>query len=80
MTKKIPRLDKRFGARYGATVRKRWNAVMVQKTRVYECPNCRHKRVKWVSVGVWRCRKCGFTFAGKAWEPGILVEHPDLVR
>lgn len=71
--KKVPRIDKRFKARYGATVRKRWNLVMLQKTGKYECPFCGHRRVKRVSVGIWRCRKCGFTFAGGAYTPLTIL-------
>ena len=71
MAKKIPNIAARFGARYGATLRKRWNLIMIKKKKKYECPQCKHVRVRWVSVGIWQCRKCGFTFAGGAWEPFI---------
>jgi large subunit ribosomal protein L37Ae len=33
------------------------------------CPQCGFPRVKRVSVGVWGCRKCGFTFTGGAYTP-----------
>ncbi len=69
MVKKTPNIAARFGARYGATLRKRWNLIMLKKKKKYECPRCKSVSVVWVSVGVWRCRKCGFTFAGGAWEP-----------
>ncbi len=67
--KKIPNIAARFGARYGASLRKRWNLIMMKKLAEYECPQCMHRKVEWVSVGIWRCRKCGYTFAGGAYEP-----------
>jgi large subunit ribosomal protein L37Ae len=73
--KKVPRLDKRFGPRYGATVRKRWNMVMLQKVQKYVCPQCGYKKVRWVAVGIWRCRKCGFTFAGGAYTPFTTLKE-----
>ena len=33
------------------------------------CPNCKKKSLKWVSVGLWECRNCGFKMAGAAFEP-----------
>lgn len=67
--KKMPNIAARFGPRYGSTLRKRWNLIMIKKTSLYECPQCMHKKLEWVSVGIWRCRKCGFTVAGGAYEP-----------
>lgn len=69
--KKVPNIAARFGARYGSTLRKRWNLIMLKKTALYECPRCLHKKLEWVSVGIWKCRKCGYTVAGGAYEPFI---------
>ena len=58
-----------LGSRYGATVRKRYIKVFTEMKKPHRCPRCGFLRVKRVSVGVWGCRKCGFTFAGGAYTP-----------
>lgn len=58
-----------LGARYGATVRKRYVKIVTEMKKKHKCPQCGLQRVKRVSVGVWRCGKCGFTFAGGAYTP-----------
>ncbi|MCD6431167.1 50S ribosomal protein L37ae [Candidatus Bathyarchaeota archaeon] len=58
-----------LGARYGATVRKRYVKIVTQMKKPHRCPRCGFPRVKRVSVGVWRCTKCGFTFTGGAYTP-----------
>lgn len=58
-----------LGARYGATVRKRYIKVVTELKKPHTCPQCGFQRVKRVSVGVWECRKCGFAFAGGAYTP-----------
>ncbi|MCS7124486.1 MAG: 50S ribosomal protein L37ae [Candidatus Bathyarchaeota archaeon] len=58
-----------LGARYGATVRKRYVKIVTEMKKKHKCPRCGLSRVKRVSVGVWKCRKCGYTFAGGAYTP-----------
>ena len=58
-----------LGPRYGATVRKRYIKVVTEMRKPHRCPQCGFLRVKRESVGVWRCRKCGFTFTGGAYTP-----------
>lgn len=58
-----------LGSRYGATVRKRYIKVVKEMKKTHRCPQCGLQRVKRISVGVWQCRKCGFTFTGGAYTP-----------
>lgn len=58
-----------FGARYGTSVRKRYLEIMKERKRLHECPQCHAKKVKRSSVGVWKCNKCEYTFAGGAYVP-----------
>lgn len=72
--KKLPRTKKvgptrGLGTRYGATVRKRYVKVVTELKKPHRCPECGFVRVKRESVGVWKCRKCGYTFAGGAYTP-----------
>jgi large subunit ribosomal protein L37Ae len=58
-----------LGPRYGSTVRKRYIKVMQEMRRPHKCPQCGFPRVRRESVGVWKCRKCGFTYTGGAYTP-----------
>ena len=58
-----------LGTRYGSTVRKRYIKVVTELKKPHRCPECGFVRVKRVSVGVWSCGKCGYTFAGGAYTP-----------
>jgi large subunit ribosomal protein L37Ae len=58
-----------FGPRYGSTVRKRYIRVIAGLKKPHRCPQCGLVRVKRESVGVWKCKKCGYTFAGGAYIP-----------
>ncbi|HMK94157.1 MAG TPA: 50S ribosomal protein L37ae [Candidatus Limnocylindrales bacterium] len=62
-----------LGTRYGATVRKRYVKVVTELKRPHKCPNCGFIRVHRESVGVWKCGKCGFTFAGGAYTPATKL-------
>ncbi len=59
----------RFGARYGTAPRKRRAEVEVKLRGTYPCPKCGTKKVRRVSVGVWRCYKCDYMFTGGAYVP-----------
>ena len=62
-----------LGPRYGATVRKCYIKVVKQTRKLHRCPQCELLRVRRKSVGVWKCRKCGFTFAGGAYTPATKL-------
>jgi len=82
--KKLPKMKKvgstrGFGARYGSTVRKRYVKVITELKRPHKCPQCGFVRVYRVSVGVWKCGKCNYTYAGGAYTPltklGIIAKR-----
>lgn len=68
-----------LGARYGATVRKRYIKIMMELKKEHRCPQCGLQRVRRISVGLWKCKKCGFTFTGGAYVPttklGIVAKR-----
>ena len=68
-----------LGPRYGATVRKRYIKVITELKRPHKCPNCGFVRVHRESVGVWKCGKCNYTYAGGAYTPltklGIVAKR-----
>jgi large subunit ribosomal protein L37Ae len=59
----------RFGARAGSTLRKRRGDIERMMLTLHECPRCLSKSVRRLSVGVWKCHRCGYTFAGGAYAP-----------
>lgn len=61
----------RFGPRYGVKIRRSIEEVESEKKDEYECPRCHHIKVKRESTGIWKCKKCGLTFAGGAYEPHL---------
>jgi large subunit ribosomal protein L37Ae len=58
-----------FGAKYGLAPRRRYSAIMETLKASYECPKCGLRKVRRESVGIWSCSKCGYTFAGGAYQP-----------
>lgn len=58
-----------FGARYGATVRKRYIAAVSGLKKAHNCPQCGSTSVRRQSVGIWKCRKCDTVFTGGAYTP-----------
>jgi len=77
-TKKVG-MTRGLGTRYGATVRKRYIKAVTEAKKTHKCPQCGSEAVKRESVGVWKCRKCGFTFTGGAYTPitklGVIAKR-----
>ena len=67
-TKKVG-ITGRYGVRYGATIKGRVIAVEKELKKAHECPDCLKGALERVSVGIWKCRKCGLKIAGKAYRP-----------
>jgi large subunit ribosomal protein L37Ae len=58
---------KRYGTRYGATLKRRLNKIENVQRADQRCPRCNRPSAKWKSVGIFECRKCGAKFTGEAW-------------
>ena len=67
-TKKVG-ITGRYGARYGAVVRKRVKFIEEQmKGKKLKCPRCETRgSIKRISTGIWHCKKCDATFTGGAY-------------
>ena len=58
-----------LGTKGGLSVRRKWLKVVTSARAKHKCPRCLSKSVKRVSIGLWKCRNCGYTFAGGAYTP-----------
>ena len=58
---------KRFGARYGRSLKAKFGLVEEEQRRKHKCPYCSKTSVKRVAMGIWQCEKCNVKFAGKAY-------------
>ncbi len=67
MAKKTSSSTKRFGARYGKTVKDKVASIEKQQRTKYTCPYCSREQVRRVATGIWECKKCGAKFANKAY-------------
>ena len=63
----------RFGPRYGVRIRRRVQEIDEGLRARHVCPNCQAVAVRRTSTGVWRCRRCGHTFAGGAYRPIVTT-------
>jgi len=67
---KVVGIAGRYGARYGATLRKKVRDILEKRYSPHPCPFCGYTgRVVRISVGIWMCRKCGAKWAGGAYVP-----------
>ena len=71
MTKRTKKVGPagRFKARYGVRARTIIRNVEIHQRAKHICPNCGHRSIRRAHTGIWRCRKCGYTFAGGAYIP-----------
>jgi large subunit ribosomal protein L37Ae len=59
---------KGLGAKYGGTVRKRYSRVFRTLKAARECPSCSSMKLSRTSSGIWKCKSCGYTVAGGAYD------------
>lgn len=57
----------KFGVRYGRKNRDKFAKIENEQRKLHECPSCKDEKVKRIAVGIWSCKKCGITFASKAY-------------
>ena len=49
-----------FGAKFGASVRKKHTKVTTSLRQKRNCPECNSIKFKRVAIGIWTCNKCKF--------------------
>jgi len=76
--KKIYGSVKRFGSRYGRTIRERLSKIESLLKKKYKCPYCKKEGVKRLAVGIWYCKKCGAKFTGKAYTLGSIKKVEEV--
>ena len=59
----------RFGARYGAKLRRRVLDIEKKRNEPNRCPACATRALKRKAAGLWKCTKCDLLFAGGAYVP-----------
>jgi len=58
---------KRFGARYGRTVKQKLGKIESEQRKKHISPFTNKPTVKRLSAGIWYCTKTGIKFTGKAY-------------
>lgn len=80
---------KRFGTRYGRTIKYKRAKLEVEQRSLHACPYCSKKKVSRVSYGIWECGKCNAKFTARAYSVGqklslveqaaqLVAEAPEL--
>ena len=70
---------KRFGSRYGRSVKHKLAKIEAIQKGKHQCPYCHRLKAKQLSVGIWNWKKCGAKFTGKAYSiKKIVIE--DIVE
>ncbi|MBI3033782.1 50S ribosomal protein L37ae [Candidatus Woesearchaeota archaeon] len=61
---------KRFGVRYGRSLKEKFGKIEQGRHENSLCPYCRKTQMKRLAAGIWSCRKCNIKLAGGAYMPG----------
>lgn len=64
---------RRFGPRYGRTVKHKRAKVEIEQKSKHNCPYCGKPKVKRVAYGIWECSKCKNKFTARAYTVGKPV-------
>ncbi len=70
---RVSRSAGRYGTRYGRKDRKLIADIEDRMHAGHKCASCARPTVKRVGTGIWKCRKCGYTFAGGTYIPETTV-------
>lgn len=70
MSKATTGSAKRFGTRYGRSLREKVGTIEKQQRKLYQCPYCHNAKVKRTALGIFQCKKCNAKFASRAYEVG----------
>ncbi|MBI3840374.1 MAG: 50S ribosomal protein L37 [Thaumarchaeota archaeon] len=57
-----------LGAKYGGTLRKRYSRIFRTLKAARECPSCSSMKLRREASGIWKCKSCGYTVAGGAFD------------
>ncbi|MBW2992206.1 50S ribosomal protein L37ae [Candidatus Woesearchaeota archaeon] len=71
---------KRFGPRYGRTVKHKLSKIEAELKKKHKCPYCHSLAAKRVAAGIWYCKKCNAKFTGKAYSVSkkiVVKEKPE---
>ena len=63
---------KRFGSRYGRTVRHKVGKIENMQKSKHMCPYCRKIKAKRISAGIWQCSSCDAKFTSKAYSVDVI--------
>ena len=58
---------KRYGTRYGATLKRKVAVIEAVQRSEQKCPYCNKHAARWMTIGVYECTKCGAKFTAKAY-------------
>jgi large subunit ribosomal protein L37Ae len=71
---------RRFGSRYGRTVRHKVAKFENTQRSKHLCPYCRKEKAKRLSVGIWQCQSCNAKFTSKAYTVDLVKKTKPIVN